>query len=353
MASILHASDFHFGAKYKNYPPSYRELLEDYQKQCLTKLIDTAVEKEVDAIVFAGDFFDENNPKESLVQFVENELTKLEEKGIKFILALGNHDYAFDQKRLESPSLVILPSDRMDSITFSQWTLYGISHQLLWDKRRPAHLFKKVDDKFSLGLFHSVLGGEREDYLPIDLAEIDTMAFDYLALGHIHRPMKLSSHCLAYYSGALCGDLYSDGGFYHYVLGEKEALYISSPPFPIELMHYEITDLQEDLLSIEAREKEEIYLILEGSLDAKEELMLEHWKKNQDFPIEVRTVRKQKQELSPLLRTCKKIIEEDLHQLYEEDYLEWEREEIHAYFSTRREELFEELLRLYQGENHD
>lgn len=355
MSSILHAADLHLGEKYHHYPKAYREALEAYQKDCFRYLIDYAINNKVEAILFAGDFFDQSKPKEELLSFVNEELHRLAPYGIHFILALGNHDVYLDRTKLTSKSLRILSSQHIEEISFPSWTLYGISHEKVWDERRPFHLLPEMKDGYRVGLFHSVVGGDsQERYLPIDLKEIDAMNFSYLALGHVHRPVKLASFSSAYYSGAVCGTLQAEGGFYHYRFTEESPQYISSPAFPIRKESFELLDLQKDLFSIEKRAKEELMIaVLTGRLHPKEKLMLEHWISAQSFPIEDRTERIISIRLSPLVKSCKKILDEEIESILDEEFLGWDREEARNYFYARREELFEELLSLYQGAQND
>ena len=355
MSSILHAADLHLGEKFNQYPKQFREALESYQKDCFRHLIDYAIEEEVEAILFAGDFFDQSKPKEELVHFVDEQLNRLLSYGIPFILALGNHDVFLDGSRFRSGALRVLSSQVIEEISFPTWILYGMSHEKIWDERRPAQLLSSLEEGYRVGLFHAAVGGgSKERYLPMDLREIDAMNFSYLALGHVHRPLKLPTFSSAYYSGAVCGTLQSEGGFYHYRFTQEEPIFIPSPAFPIKKMEFELVDLQRDLFSIEKRAKEELIIaVLRGKLHPKEKLMLEHWISAQEFPVEDRTERLFSGSLPPLLKSCHKILHEEMDTLLDHEFLGWCREEARKYFYSRREELYEELLSLYQGEQND
>lgn len=355
MRSILHASDYHLGAKFTSYPSSYRCLLEDYQKQCFIFLVDYALEQKVDAILFAGDFFDDSWPKAELVRFLQSQLLRLEKAEIPLVLALGNHDVHLDVGQFSSSALKVFSQEEIQSFSFSHWKVYGLSHEKTWDQRRPAELLKKREGGFSLGLFHSVVGKkEAQVYLPLSLEDIQAMDFDYLALGHVHRPLQLSEYPMAYYSGALCSTLEDQGGFYHYRFGERFPVRIPSPPFPITKVTVTLEDLQRDLLMLEERaEKEALYLVLEGLLHPKEKLMLEHWKKSREIPMEDHTYLLMEETLPPLLESCRHHLRHGLAELVNQDYLGWTKDEAKDYFMKRREDLFEELLSLYLGESHD
>ncbi len=92
---FLHTSDWHLGKKYQN-----RDRLEE-QKQVLEEILQIANEHQVDAILVAGDIYDQSNPPNQADKLLYQMLPLLSLKGERpvFIIA-GNHD---SSSKIEAP----------------------------------------------------------------------------------------------------------------------------------------------------------------------------------------------------------------------------------------------------------
>ena len=65
----------------------------------------------------------------------------------------------------------------------------------------------------TIGLMHTQLkeeAGRGTPYAPVSLAQLESLQYDYWALGHIHRRQSYGQHIQ--YSGCLCGAGYGDTG---------------------------------------------------------------------------------------------------------------------------------------------
>lgn len=102
---FLHTSDLHIGKIVNEF-----SMLED-QKYILNQILDIAKEKQVDAVVIAGDVYDRSIPPTEAVQLLDEFLTKLLQAGIKILMISGNHDsaerVAFADRILERQGLYI------------------------------------------------------------------------------------------------------------------------------------------------------------------------------------------------------------------------------------------------------
>lgn len=83
---FLHTSDWHLGKSLKAHD------LSEAQQDALDAIIDTAIEKEVDAFVIAGDVFDRAFPAVEDVRRLNSALTRIHQVGIPIICTAGNHD---------------------------------------------------------------------------------------------------------------------------------------------------------------------------------------------------------------------------------------------------------------------
>ncbi len=85
---LLHVSDTHLGA-YR--PGKLRERELDFY-EAFNEVIDIALRERVDAIIHAGDFFDEPRPAPQAYLFAYRALRKLREHDVEFLVVAGQHD---------------------------------------------------------------------------------------------------------------------------------------------------------------------------------------------------------------------------------------------------------------------
>ena len=88
---LMHLSDLHLGIKVYEY-----DLFED-QKYMLDRLIDIALDQDVDGVLISGDIYDRPIPPAESVTLFDSFLTSLSNNNIKAYITSGNHD---SQERL-------------------------------------------------------------------------------------------------------------------------------------------------------------------------------------------------------------------------------------------------------------
>lgn len=231
---ILHTADLHIGKKLFE-----QSLIED-QKYILGQIKEIALGEKVDVVVIAGDVYDRPVPPAEAVSLLDEFLTGLIKEGIKVIMISGNHDsperVAFADRILEgqglyiageyqTPLKTVVLSDEYGPVTFVCMPfvkpgVVGISaqggnetamavEQML--SRTPMTLSL---NQRSVLVTHYFVTGENGEVPQLSDSETDVnvggldnvsaglfAGFDYVALGHIHKPQHIGEGNV-YYSGA-------------------------------------------------------------------------------------------------------------------------------------------------------
>lgn len=92
---ILHTADWHLGKRLDNF-----SRLEE-QKEVLTEICEIAEQQQVDAVIVAGDLFDNFNPSAEATELLYSTLHRLSHNGTRAVIAIaGNHD---SPERIEVP----------------------------------------------------------------------------------------------------------------------------------------------------------------------------------------------------------------------------------------------------------
>lgn len=275
---FIHIADVHWGARPER-EKSFGRRREQEIKETFQRVIDRANETETDILLIAGDFFDQR-PREQELREVDYLLSKLVRT--RTVIIAGNHDHlkagdAFSQYEWRS-DVVLLDGKQRDQVCFEdlQTTVYGFSYwtnqitKPLYDEMKPEN-----DTDFSILLAH---GGD-ESHIPLQKETLKWSGFDYIALGHIHKPEIIFEDLMAY-AGSLEPLDHTETGYHGMIEGEisDEKKQITFVPFAkrmytqVEVMisdqmsAAEIVDRVETELSY--RGIENIYeIVLTGSID--------------------------------------------------------------------------------------
>jgi DNA repair exonuclease SbcCD nuclease subunit len=211
---IVHTSDVHLGA-YTGMPGSHWDARRELMEQAFRGVIDLANDVEADALLIAGDFFDNDRVPESVVRFGAEQIARF--RGQTFLIP-GNHDPMDEGKiywrhDLESIAhrLTIVREHAGETIEPEglDLVLWGRAyHDSDWHFRPLEGLPARIDDRWHIAMAHGhyvPTGGEGGRSLPMHEHEIAAAAghWDYLAFGHWEPHADVSTDgMLAVYSGA-------------------------------------------------------------------------------------------------------------------------------------------------------
>ena len=217
---FIHMADVHLGAA-PDGRTDWSEMRKKEIWETFRSSIADAAKERVDLLLIAGDLFHRQPLAEELKE-VNYLFSTLEHT--RAVLMAGNHDYIQPSSAyLNFPwsrNVACLFSKECECVRFPEigTEVYGFSYyrqeilQPLYDGLRPVK-----NDCCHILLAH---GGDA-DHIPLDKRKLSRSGFDYVALGHIHKPQVLVPDRILY-SGALEPIDRGDSGPHGYVMGEYE-----------------------------------------------------------------------------------------------------------------------------------
>jgi exonuclease SbcD len=261
---IIHFADLHLGMEtYGTVDPAtgLSTRLIDVLK-ALDQVVEYAVENSVDLIIFCGDAYKNRDPSQTQQREFAKRLRWLSDNGIPVFLLVGNHDLPnaigranaveiFDTLSVNQiyvgnrpdiykistgqgvVQIVALPwlkrsalLSREESKNLSIEQANDLMQEMM--TRRLLDLVSELDPKLPSVLVGHVSvstakpGSERSMVMGRDpvllLGNVAVPAFDYVALGHVHRHQVLQENPPVVYAGSLerfdFGDEGEDKGFY-------------------------------------------------------------------------------------------------------------------------------------------
>jgi len=261
---IIHFADLHLGVESygridpaSGLPSRFLDFLSSFDK-----LVDHALENKVDLFLFCGDAYKSRDPSQTQQREFAKRIKRLSQSGLPVFLLIGNHDLPNaigrattteifdtlaidnvyvanrpDVHKIPTPSgtiqIVSLPWLRRSALLSKEDTKNLDFNQI--NQRMQQVLTNIIDTQAEkldpglpsllaahvwvsgarIGSEASMTIGQEHVLLPGNVAN---PAFDYVALGHIHRHQVLSQNPPVVYAGSLerldFGDEKDDKGFY-------------------------------------------------------------------------------------------------------------------------------------------
>lgn len=177
---ILHTGDLHLCSPMLNMGDKAAgrkgELLETF-----TNIVKLAEAENVDALLIAGDLFENSNPDSETLKYISKEFERINH--IRIFIVLGNHDYALN---CDFPSNVYIFKNYIEKISVGNVDIYGVSFDEEHCRRCIIEGFTADSgDNINILLVHGDLQS-KSVYNPINAEDIKYSKMDYIALGHVH-----------------------------------------------------------------------------------------------------------------------------------------------------------------------
>lgn len=303
---FLHTGDLHIGKTVNDF-----SMLED-QRHILRQILQLASEKRVQAILIAGDIYDRSIPPAEAVGVLDDFLTRCAKEKISVLCIAGNHDsperISFAEKLLEKQEIYMAGSYSNPPRRVRMEDEYGAVDFVLLPFVKPAmaeagsskeavgrllQADRDAEEKNAVAkrkvlLTHFfVTDGDRlpelsDSETTVNVGGLDNVEaalfadFDYVALGHIHKPQQIGERKV-YYAGSPLKYSFSEWkqtkGVNLVELGEKGSVCVEQLPLkPLREMRV-IQGKLEDLISqpvIQAADRE---AYIQARLTNEEELI--------------------------------------------------------------------------------
>jgi DNA repair exonuclease SbcCD nuclease subunit len=216
MIRVLHLSDLHLNTGFGSKKQSVRESLKEALLNAFEKSAKYAIVNQLDAVIIAGDLFDNDNINFHMEKRILRNIQLLLDSDIDIIYSSGNHDPMDTTDILNAIKthhrFHVFESDEITTkVLYSKdgtpYQLVGCGHKSKGEKR---NLIKKYPIKNNslpwIGVAHASVPSartisEKESYMPTALSDIEILDYDYFALGHIHIRQMLTPKI------AYCGNI--------------------------------------------------------------------------------------------------------------------------------------------------
>ncbi len=222
---LIHLSDLHIGKRVNEF-----SMLED-QEYILIKILNIIDDEKPDCVIIAGDVYDKSIPSSEAVTLFDDFLYKLSGRDLKTFVLSGNHDsperIAFGARLMDRSGVHMSPvyEGKIEPVRLEDE--YGPFTILMLPFIKPIHVRRffpdeeivSYNDALKIAIdnikieksernilvsHQFVTGAIRSESEDISVGGLDNVectlfdGFDYVALGHIHRPQQISRETLRY-----------------------------------------------------------------------------------------------------------------------------------------------------------
>lgn len=222
---IIHLADLHIGKRVNEF-----SMIDD-QKYILNQILEIIDKEKPDAVIIAGDVYDKQVPSIEAVELLDSFISDISKRKTTTFIISGNHDsaerLAFGSSLMAMGKIYISP---VYNGKISKYTLkddFGSANFYLLPFVKPSHVKRFFPDKkvesytdaikvvvdnlkldtseINILIAHQfVTGASRTESEEINVGGLDNVDasvfedFDYVALGHIHRPQKIGTERIRY-----------------------------------------------------------------------------------------------------------------------------------------------------------
>lgn len=222
---LIHLSDLHIGKRVYEYS------MNEDQQHIISEILGIIADEAPDCVMIAGDVYDRPVPSADAVGIFDDMLFRLSETGIPVFIISGNHDsperLAFGNRLIDKSGIHLSPVYDGNVTPFTLHDSFGDVNIYMLPFIKPASVRRFFEDEeissytdaVKAAVSHMeidtsarnilvthqfVTGALRSESEDISVGGTDNVdasvfdCFDYVALGHLHRPQNVGSERIRY-----------------------------------------------------------------------------------------------------------------------------------------------------------
>lgn len=192
---FIHIADVHFGIPFTTLNAkglADKRRLE--QRNSFKKVIDYIRENNIEYLFICGDLYEQEYIDLSTIQYINKLFMSIPDT--KIYIVPGNHDPYIKNSyyaTFEFSKNVKIFTENIEKIEDQNVCIYGFGfNDFYCEENKYKELTIENKEKINILLTHCDLDGAGENgtkYNTIPKTYLEALGFDYVALGHIHKPM--------------------------------------------------------------------------------------------------------------------------------------------------------------------
>lgn len=191
---FIHIADMHFDIPFttlsKNNLGNERRL---EQRKIFGQIIDYIKKENIEYLFICGDLYEHEYIQQNTIEYINNLFMQIPNTNIYIVP--GNHDPLIKNSyynKFNWNKNVYIFTEQIQKITKDNIDIYGFGFNDFYSKEdKLEKLTIQNPEKINILLTHATLDAtvaEEKNYNPVSKTKLKSLKFDYIALGHIHKP---------------------------------------------------------------------------------------------------------------------------------------------------------------------
>ena len=225
---FVHIADMHFDIPFTslNTVENLGEKRRIEQRNAFKKVIEYIKENNVGYLFIAGDLYEHDYIRESTIEYISKQFSQI--PNCKIFITPGNHDPYIKNSYYDTyefgDNVYIFRNSRIEKYEDENVNIYGMAFTEFFMEESPLeNLALPFSNKPNILIAHCDLNGAKDkegfSYNPILESKLNSLGFDYGALGHIHKN-NLDNKNKIYYPGSTVALGFDELGEHGMIVGE-------------------------------------------------------------------------------------------------------------------------------------
>lgn len=270
---FIHMADMHLDSPFtvlsrKEHAGEKRRL---EQREALRKIITYIKENKIEYLFIAGDLYEHEHIRETSIQYVNQLFTQIPDTNI--YIAPGNHDPYLPNSMYQNMKWsenVTIFGPNVKCVETPKADIYGIGFNDFYFKSLEIEKIQiKNKQKINILIVHGTLDGSEAietPYQPLNKNKLKELGFDYIALGHIHKPnYSVEENQTIVYPGSTMSLGFDEQGKHGAILGE-----ITKEKINLEFLPIDTKEFKEEKLNITSISSKEELIEKINEMELKE-----------------------------------------------------------------------------------
>lgn len=225
---FVHIADMHFDAPFTslNSKENLGEKRRLEQRNAFKKVIDYVKENTIEYLLIAGDLYEQEYVKKSTIDYIAKLFNEI--PNTKIFISPGNHDPYIKNSYYDTydfgDNVYIFRNSNIERYEDENVNIYGMAFNEFYMNNSPLeNIILPYSNKPNILLAHCDLNGSKDkegfSYNPILESKLNSIGFDYCAIGHVHKN-NLDNKNKIYYPGSTISLGFDELGKHGMIIGE-------------------------------------------------------------------------------------------------------------------------------------
>ena len=192
---FVHIADMHFDVPFTTLAKNnFGETRRIEQRKILKEIIEYIQRNRIEYLFICGDLYEQEYVKKSTIEYINNQFSQIPET--KIYIVPGNHDPYLKNSYYSQYNWnknVYIFTNRLQKIDNGNIHIYGYGFNSFYMENSLIQQIEiKEKEEINILLTHGALESSKDknynQYNPMQKNEIKKLGFNYVALGHIHKP---------------------------------------------------------------------------------------------------------------------------------------------------------------------